>query len=87
MTIKSIERVINYELPGEDFQDYVHRIGRTGATGQADSMFSDGDRRLGRGAHMAAVLVANRGTNTVEVGASAGADYEGGWSGSLPGAR
>jgi hypothetical protein len=30
LDIKGIERVINYELPVDDFQDYVHRIGRTG---------------------------------------------------------
>jgi len=31
-----------------DFQDYVHRIGRTGragATGEADSLFTDGDMK------------------------------------------
>mmetsp|Transcript_83297 Transcript_83297/g.121939 ORF Transcript_83297/g.121939 Transcript_83297/m.121939 type:complete len:337 (-) Transcript_83297:192-1202(-) len=47
LDIKGIERVINYELPGDDFQDYVHRIGRTGragATGEADSLFTPGDR-------------------------------------------
>jgi len=47
LDIKGIERVINYELPATDFQDYVHRIGRTGragATGEADSLFTDGDR-------------------------------------------
>ena len=33
LDIKGIERVINYELPGDDFQDYVHRIGRTGRAG------------------------------------------------------
>jgi superfamily II DNA/RNA helicase len=47
LDIKGIERVINYELPGEDFQDYVHRIGRTGranATGEADSLFTEGDK-------------------------------------------
>lgn len=46
--IKGIERVINYELPMDDFQDYVHRIGRTGradAKGQADSLFTDGDKK------------------------------------------
>ena len=40
--------MINYELPTDDFQDYVHRIGRTGragATGEADSIFTDGDRK------------------------------------------
>ena len=43
LDIKGIERVINYELPMDDFQDYIHRIGRTGragATGEADSLFS-----------------------------------------------
>ena len=48
LDIKGIERVINYELPVDDFQDYVHRIGRTGragATGEADSLFTDADRR------------------------------------------
>ena len=47
LDIKGIERVINYELPTDDFQDYVHRIGRTGragATGEADSLFGDADR-------------------------------------------
>ena len=47
LDIKGIERVINYELPIDDFQDYVHRIGRTGragATGESDSLFTDGDR-------------------------------------------
>jgi superfamily II DNA/RNA helicase len=47
LDIKGIERVINYELPMDDFQDYVHRIGRTGrasATGEADSLFTDGDK-------------------------------------------
>jgi ATP-dependent RNA helicase DBP3 len=39
--------VINYELPETDFQDYVHRIGRTGragATGEADSIFTPADK-------------------------------------------
>jgi ATP-dependent RNA helicase DDX5/DBP2 len=48
LDIKGIDRVINYELPMDDFQDYVHRIGRTGragATGEADSLFTEGDRR------------------------------------------
>lgn len=48
LDIKGIERVINYELPLTDFQDYVHRIGRTGragATGEADSIFTDSDRK------------------------------------------
>ena len=47
LDIKGIERVINYDLPTDDFQDYVHRIGRTGragATGEADSLFGDADR-------------------------------------------
>ena len=47
LDIKGIERVINYELPADDFQDYVHRIGRTGragAVGEADTIFTDGDR-------------------------------------------
>jgi len=47
LDIKGIERVINYELPMDDFQDYVHRIGRTGragAVGEADSLFSSGDK-------------------------------------------
>ena len=47
LDIKGIERVINYELPVDDFQDYVHRIGRTGragATGQADSLFTPENR-------------------------------------------
>ena len=47
LDIKGIERVINFELPVDDFQDYVHRIGRTGranATGEADSLFTDGDK-------------------------------------------
>ena len=47
LDIKGIERVINYELPVDDFQDYVHRIGRTGranATGEADSLFTEGDK-------------------------------------------
>lgn len=42
---QGIERVINYELPADDFQDYIHRIGRTGragASGVADSLFTDG---------------------------------------------
>ena len=48
LDIKGVERVINYELPLGDFQDYVHRIGRTGragATGEADSLFGDCDRK------------------------------------------
>mmetsp|Transcript_53224 Transcript_53224/g.59480 ORF Transcript_53224/g.59480 Transcript_53224/m.59480 type:complete len:517 (+) Transcript_53224:61-1611(+) len=48
LDIKGIERVINYELPLTDFQDYVHRIGRTGragATGEADSLFTESDRK------------------------------------------
>ena len=51
LDIKGIERVINYELPVDDFQDYVHRIGRTGragATGEADSIFTDADRRYAK---------------------------------------
>lgn len=47
LDIKGIERVINYQLPIDDFQDYVHRIGRTGranAKGQADSLFTNGDK-------------------------------------------
>ena len=47
LDIKGIERVINYELPMDNFMDYVHRIGRTGragATGIADSLFTNGDR-------------------------------------------
>ena len=47
LDIKGIERVINYELPVDDFQDYVHRIGRTGrasATGEADSLFTEADK-------------------------------------------
>ena len=47
LDIKGIERVINYELPADDFQDYVHRIGRTGrasATGEADSLFTEADK-------------------------------------------
>ena len=47
LDIKGIERVINYELPADNFQDYVHRIGRTGradATGEADSLFTEGDK-------------------------------------------
>mmetsp|Transcript_39555 Transcript_39555/g.53747 ORF Transcript_39555/g.53747 Transcript_39555/m.53747 type:complete len:482 (-) Transcript_39555:185-1630(-) len=47
LDIKGIEQVINYELPMDDFQDYVHRIGRTGragATGEADSIFTSGDK-------------------------------------------
>jgi superfamily II DNA/RNA helicase len=47
LDIKGIERVINYELPVDDFQDYVHRIGRTGRagmTGESDSLFTDGDK-------------------------------------------
>lgn len=47
LDIKGIERVINFELPVDDFQDYVHRIGRTGrasATGRADSLFTDSDK-------------------------------------------
>lgn len=51
LDIKGIERVINYELPASDFQDYVHRIGRTGragATGEADSLFTDGDRQYAK---------------------------------------
>ena len=50
LDIKGIARVINYELPSDDFQDYVHRIGRTGRageTGEADSLFTDGDRHYG----------------------------------------
>jgi len=48
LDIKGIERVINYELPLTDFQDYVHRIGRTGragATGEADSLFTESDKK------------------------------------------
>lgn len=48
LDIKGIERVINYELPVDDFQDYVHRIGRTGragAAGESDSLYTDGDRK------------------------------------------
>lgn len=44
-TQQGIERVINYELPADDFQDYIHRIGRTGragASGVADTLFTDG---------------------------------------------
>ena len=47
LDIKGIQRVINYELPAEDFQDYVHRIGRTGragATGESDSLFTEADK-------------------------------------------
>jgi ATP-dependent RNA helicase DDX5/DBP2 len=47
LDIKGIERVINYELPVDDFQDYVHRIGRTGragAAGESDSLYTDADR-------------------------------------------
>ena len=47
LDIKGVARVINYELPVDDFQDYVHRIGRTGRageSGEADSLFSSGDR-------------------------------------------
>lgn len=47
LDIKGIERVINYELPVDDFQDYVHRIGRTGRageSGEADSLFTAGDK-------------------------------------------
>ncbi|KAJ1618596.1 P-loop containing nucleoside triphosphate hydrolase protein, partial [Pavlovales sp. CCMP2436] len=47
LDIKGIDRVINYELPETDFQDYVHRIGRTGragATGEADSIFTPADK-------------------------------------------
>ena len=47
LDIKGIERVINYELPVDDFQDYVHRIGRTGragATGESDTIFTEGDK-------------------------------------------
>jgi len=47
LDIKGIERVINYELPADDFQDYVHRIGRTaraGAMGESDSIFTSGDK-------------------------------------------
>lgn len=50
LDIKGIARVINYELPSDDFQDYVHRIGRTGRageSGEADSLFTDGDRHYG----------------------------------------
>jgi superfamily II DNA/RNA helicase len=39
LDIKGIEHVINYELPTDNFMDYVHRIGRTGragATGTAE---------------------------------------------------
>jgi ATP-dependent RNA helicase DDX5/DBP2 len=34
LDIKGIRFVINYELPCDDFQDYVHRIGRTGRAGE-----------------------------------------------------
>ena len=47
LDIKGIEQVINYELPVDDFQDYVHRIGRTGRAGKsggADSLFTAGDK-------------------------------------------
>jgi superfamily II DNA/RNA helicase len=47
LDIKGIARVINFELPIDNFMDYVHRIGRTGraeATGEADSLFTDNDR-------------------------------------------
>ena len=47
LDIKGIARVINFELPVDNFMDYVHRIGRTGraeATGEADSLFTDNDR-------------------------------------------
>jgi len=47
LDIKGIQHVINYELPRDNFMDYVHRIGRTGragATGVADSLFTEGDR-------------------------------------------
>jgi superfamily II DNA/RNA helicase len=47
LDVKGVGRVINYDLPIDDFQDDVYRIGRTGragATGVADSFFSDNDR-------------------------------------------
>jgi ATP-dependent RNA helicase DDX5/DBP2 len=47
LDVKGVGRVINYDLPQDDFQDYVHRIGRTGragAKGVADSFFTDSDR-------------------------------------------
>ena len=46
LDVKGIQCVINYELPAEDFENYVHRIGRTGRageTGRADSIFTDKD--------------------------------------------
>ena len=46
LDVKGIKCVINYELPAEDFENYVHRIGRTGRageTGRADSIFTDKD--------------------------------------------
>jgi len=45
LDIDGIERVINYDFPGPD--DYIHRIGRTGragATGIADSFFTQHDK-------------------------------------------
>eukprot|EP00959_Pyramimonas_sp_CCMP1952_P239812 5011486-Pyramimonas_sp.AAC.1 len=34
------ERVINYELPTDSFQDYIHRIGRTGRAGATGQVYS-----------------------------------------------
>jgi len=45
LDIEGIERVVNYDFPGPD--DYIHRIGRTGragATGVADSFFTQHDK-------------------------------------------
>jgi len=45
LDIDGIDRVINYDFPGPD--DYIHRIGRTGragATGIADSLFTQHDK-------------------------------------------
>ncbi len=47
LDIKSLDVVINFELP-RDPEIYVHRIGRTGragATGLALSLFTDGEKR------------------------------------------
>jgi len=45
LDIDGIDRVINYDFPGPD--DYIHRIGRTGragATGIADTLFTQHDK-------------------------------------------
>jgi len=51
LDINGIERVINYDFPRDNIDDYIHRIGRTGragATGAADTLFTRGDSRYAK---------------------------------------